>query len=413
MNATSKTGAAADERPVRFRVAREQKLSWKEVFHSHRTDPLKNLPQTSRRYQFFWARNAIYHSLAALGISPGEDVLVPSYICRAAVEPIEAYGARPVFYAIQRDCMPDCSDLEAKISPSTRAVLAVHYFGFPCGIERIRDICDRHKLFLIEDCAHVLKGEADGRPLGSIGDASMFSWRKFFPLYDGADLVLNHSAREFSVKPRREPLLLTVRIAKNLIEDLLPIHSSPTPGTEDADGMSSTAASKSSAEAGRKASNLHALDRTSDSFDLEMANFPMTRLSRWLFSHFDLAGIVAARRNNFSYIRNELSAIDGVRPLFGDLPDGVCPWVFPFLFGEMTNGHTALRELGIPAVTWGGVRHNGITPQEFPAADFLYESLVFLPVHQDLSTSDLTLIVDAVRAVRERTRAVVGAVQFT
>src|SRR5437867_7872968 len=99
MNPPSQPVAAATERPLNFRVAREQKLSWKEVFHSHRMDPLKNLPRTSHRYQFFWARNAIYHSLAALGISPGEDVLVPSYICRAAVEPIEAYGARPVFYS--------------------------------------------------------------------------------------------------------------------------------------------------------------------------------------------------------------------------------------------------------------------------------------------------------------------------
>jgi len=115
-------------------------------------------------------------------------VLVPAYICASAVEPIEAFGAKVVFYEVGRDCLPDVSDLEAKIDDRTRAVLAVHYFGFPCGIRQIRKICDRHGLSLIEDCAHVLRGEDGGQPLGTFGEASVFSWRKFLPLYDGGEL---------------------------------------------------------------------------------------------------------------------------------------------------------------------------------------------------------------------------------
>src|SRR5580700_2347525 len=142
-----------------FLIPKEHLPSWQDFARRPRTVRLAGIAPASRHYLFFWARNAIYHSLRALNIHPGEKVLVPAYICAAAVEPIEAYGAKAVFYGIERNCVPDFTDLEARIDGGTRAILAVHYFGFPRGIRRIREICDQHGLSLIEDCAHVLQGE--------------------------------------------------------------------------------------------------------------------------------------------------------------------------------------------------------------------------------------------------------------
>jgi dTDP-4-amino-4,6-dideoxygalactose transaminase len=81
------------------------------------------------------------------------------------------------------------------------------------------------------------------------------------------------------------------------------------------------------------------------------------------------------------------------------LATGVVPWVLPLTIGKRPDAHTALRALGIPAVTWGGVRDPRISATEFPDADFLYEHLIFLPIHQDLETTHLDLIADAVAKV--------------
>src|SRR5689334_15651529 len=82
------------------------------------------------KFSFFTARNAIYHTLRLLQIPRGSQVLVPAYICRAAVDPFLAYGAAVTFYRVNRNCEPDFEDLERKIVRETKAVMAVHYFGF-------------------------------------------------------------------------------------------------------------------------------------------------------------------------------------------------------------------------------------------------------------------------------------------
>ena len=395
-------------RSKQFEVPQEQLLSWHNFSRRSNIARLAGIPQKTRRYLFFWARNALYHSLRALDIRSGEGVLVPAYICAAAVEPIEAYGAKAVFYGVRRDCIPDFSDLEAKIDGGTRAILAVDYFGFPCGIRQIRQICDQHRLFLIEDCAHVLGGKDGGQLLGSFGEASVFSWRKFLPLYDGGELVLNRGQRELTVDWSRESFMFTARVAKNMLEEVLTevlpsalriLRFRPPPPAETA------------APPGRhpmRHDRLLHVDPNSPSFDKEMVNFPISRLSRVLLEHCALESIIAKRRGNYFYLQHQLAELKGIKLLFDDLPAAVCPWVLPLFFEGMPNGHVPLRKLGIPAVTWGGVRHPGICSAEFPAADFLYENLVFLPVHQDLRPKDLDLIIEAVKTVRENGRAGVG-----
>lgn len=362
---------------------------------------LAGIPQSSLRYLFFWARNGIYHCLGALGLRPGDGVLVPAYICAAAVQPIEAFGAKVTFYEVGRNCFPDFSDLEAKIDGRTRAVLGVRYFGFPSGIREIRKICDRHGLYLIEDCAHVLQGEDEGKPQGTFGEASVFSWRKFLPVYDGGELILNRWEHELKVDWHREELLFTLRVAKNMLERALP----ETLGTALA-GMrlrqaSSPEPAGSSDSVPAPTGRLLQVHPNSNSFDERMVNFPISRVSRVLLKHCLLNRIIAKRRANYSYLLQQVSHLQWVRPLFENLPVGVCPWVCPIFFADMPNGQFPLRKRGIPAASWGGVRPPSISSSEFPSADFLYENLVFLPIHQNLLTSDLDHIIDAVKAVRE------------
>jgi perosamine synthetase len=350
----------------------------------------------SKRIFPFWARNAIFHGLRFLDVSPGDRVLAPSYICRAAIEPIVASGATVDFYRVRGNCLVDVEDVASRITSATKALLAVHYFGFPQDIEPLQALCRKNGLALIEDCAHVLEGHTAGRPLGSFGDVSVFSWRKFLPVYDGADLVLNRASRDANVAWEDEHWLFTVKVAKNLLEDAL--------------GYSVGRSLRRLLNWGRtlpsSGAEAQVLPLTvtcgSDAFDPRLINWSMSRLSRWVKSHSDIPAIVDARRLHYQYLGERLKDIDGIELLHPTLPDGVCPWVLPVTFDGMTDAHVSLRREGIPAVTWGGVRPVAPQPGVFCEADWLYERLVFLPVHQSLSTFDLDLIIESVGKVCSR-----------
>ncbi len=356
-------------------------------------------PESGHSHQFFWARNAIYHCLAALGIPRGAHVLLPAYLCRAAVEPFEAFGAEVEFYGIGRDCYPDFSEIESRINSRTKALLAVHYFGFPQRIREFRAICDRHRLALIEDCAHVLQNQFHGQCLGSFGDASVFSWRKFLPIYDGGELWLRQPSVSCNVAWSAETPLFTLKVAKSLLDRSLENSSSLVAKRTSALVESLNAFAKRLKNAGSTTvgAPLFALDSEESDFDPALLNQPMSRLSRWLKKHSDIAAIIATRRQNFQFLRDHLQSIPGVTLLRAELPEEGCPWVLPVFFDSVVDAHLRLQERGVPAVNWAGVRPPALPRGMFADVDFLYENLIFLPIHQNLTGVALETIVDAVR----------------
>ncbi len=129
---------------------------------------------------------ALHLSLKALGICPGDEVLVPSYTFVASVNAILYQGATPVFVDIAgpHDLNLCIEDLEAKITPRTAAILPVHVAGYAADMVRIMAIADQNGLSVIEDACHSIGaayqppagGTYSGRKLGTIGDAGCFSF---------------------------------------------------------------------------------------------------------------------------------------------------------------------------------------------------------------------------------------------
>jgi perosamine synthetase len=393
-----KVTARADD-PVRFRVLKDPVLSWD--FLRITSGDLEFNGAVGRRgfrYLPFWARSGIYHALGALRIPQGATVLAPAYICRSAVEPIEAHGSKVEFYDVGLDCRPNFVDLESKITTRTRAILAVHYFGFPQDVAHIKEICDRNELALIEDCAHVLTGSIGGKPLGSFGDVSIFSWRKFLPVYDGGELVFNRDSA-YEIKFHKETWLFTLKEAKSLME--MKSSQSGHPFISALSGSASVAkkiwdrlcasAGDSRADTGVNTSTLE--------FDERAVFMQMSRISEWVLAHSNIGAVIHKRRKNYLYLKNKLSCVSGVASLYPDLPEGICPWIYPLFFDGIQDAHLVLRQLGIPAVTWGGVRPSKVNTGVFPTADFLYDNLIFLPLHQNLQQKDLDIIVGTVKQV--------------
>ncbi len=136
---------------------------------------------------------ALHLALIGLGIGRGDEVIVPSLTFAATANAVLYTGAKPVFADISALDNPlvDPGDIEAKISRNTRAIIVMHYAGYPCDMERIEALARKRGLFVIEDAAHAVGSYYAGRMCGSIGDVGCFSFfaNKNLPVGEGGMLV--------------------------------------------------------------------------------------------------------------------------------------------------------------------------------------------------------------------------------
>jgi dTDP-4-amino-4,6-dideoxygalactose transaminase len=116
-------------------------------------------------------------ALRACGIGPGDEVITPAMSFVATANVIVRVGARPVFVDIDLDTRNvDLDQVEAAITPRTRALMPVHFSGLPVDMDRTLAIAKRHGLRVIEDAAHAIGTEWKGRRIGSFGDMAVFSF---------------------------------------------------------------------------------------------------------------------------------------------------------------------------------------------------------------------------------------------
>jgi dTDP-4-amino-4,6-dideoxygalactose transaminase len=135
--------------------------------------------------------SAIWVLLSALGIGPGDEVIVPGFTFVASMSAIVYAGAKPVLAEVDDTFNLDPKDVEARITSKTKAILAVHMLGAPCDLDALGEIATRHGLLLIEDAAQAFGGSYHGRRLGSIGVGGAYSFNlyKTITCGDGGMLV--------------------------------------------------------------------------------------------------------------------------------------------------------------------------------------------------------------------------------
>ncbi len=121
---------------------------------------------------------ALHIAVLAAGVKPGDEVIVPSLTFIADLNAVRVSGAEAVLADItsKSDWSMDPADIERKINKKTKAVMIVHYAGYACDMDAIVAVCKKHKLPLIEDCAHAPGGEYKGRKLGTFGELSAWSF---------------------------------------------------------------------------------------------------------------------------------------------------------------------------------------------------------------------------------------------
>jgi dTDP-4-amino-4,6-dideoxygalactose transaminase len=139
---------------------------------------------------------ALHLAVLAAGCGSGDEVVLPSLNFVAAANAIAHTGATPVFCDVSGvdDLNLDVADLEAAVGPRTKAIVVLHYGGFPCDMEAVGKIADRHGLLVIEDAAHAPGAMWRGRSCGSLGLIGCFSFfsNKNMPVGEGGMVVTDH-----------------------------------------------------------------------------------------------------------------------------------------------------------------------------------------------------------------------------
>jgi len=140
---------------------------------------------------------ALETSIPILGLKPDDEVIMPAFEHCSVANAFASHGIKIVWCDIREDTKNiDESLIEKLITNRTKAIIAVHYAGIPCEIEKISKICKKHNLFLIEDAAQSIGSKFNQKPIGSFGDIAVLSFHETKNIHcgEGGALLINNPA---------------------------------------------------------------------------------------------------------------------------------------------------------------------------------------------------------------------------
>ena len=137
---------------------------------------------------------ALVSALVAMGVGPGDEVIVPAYTYIASAMAVVAAGAIPVIAEVDETLTLDVEDTEKKITTRTKAIMPVHIQGFPCDMDGIMALAKKYNLLVVEDACQADGGSYHGRRLGTIGETGAFSFNyfKLITTGEGGAMVTNN-----------------------------------------------------------------------------------------------------------------------------------------------------------------------------------------------------------------------------
>jgi perosamine synthetase len=147
---------------------------------------------------------ALHAAMHAIGIGPGDEVIVPTITFAATANSVTFEGGTPVFADVDPDTLLLAPEsVEEKVSPDTKAIVGVDYMGQPCRYDALRDIADAHDLVLLDDACHATGGSYKGRPVGSLADLNTFSLHPVKNMTTGEGGMITTDNADWAEKMRR------------------------------------------------------------------------------------------------------------------------------------------------------------------------------------------------------------------
>lgn len=319
-----------------------------------------------------------------------QNVLVPAYLPDAVVEPIHELGLDSRYYAVEPTFAPDFVDLERRLDDDTVAVVSVNYFGFPQpGLDELMAIVDDYDCYHIDDNAHAPLSVDHGTLLGTRGDLGITSLWKLLPIPNGAILYCNEDAIADQFEPSS---LAGIRdridtadcqyILKSVVRELL---DTAPPVRHSFDALLARR---------RSSSSTPAVGTPADRY--EAWKTPMSKLSSYVVDDVDPAAIRSVRRENYRTWQRLLVGYDEFDPVFGSLPEGICPQAFPVRASQPHAFIDELERCGVDGVhTWPRLSQAVLDEPAYETATQLSREIITLPVHQHVDAT-------AIEAVGER-----------
>lgn len=338
----------------------------------------------------YLGRNAVWRAVKRLGLV-GREVLMPAYHHGVEVSALIDAGAIPKFVRVDASLRLDLEDAERQLGPATRALYVIHYAGFPQPIAPIRELCRRHSLLLIEDCALATFSRDGEVPLGSSGDAAIFCFYKTAPVVHGGALLVQDDDGPAD---------------GGLVMDAPPM----LPAISHTAGSVFVSAER---RLGRPGAVLRQFARGltnvlvqraweqdvpvgTQTFDRNVVSLGMSPVAEWVLRRVDADEIVRRRRANWLTLHRELAKTG--RAVWNELPDGVCPLFYGIRVRDKDRALRELRARGIEAIDFWRFHHPAVEASQFPEVDALRREVVELPCHQDLTPEALARVVSAARA---------------
>jgi perosamine synthetase len=346
---------------------------------------------------YYFGRNAIY-DLALMWNLAEQEVLFPTYCEGIELEALLSAGVRLRFYPVHGRMRIDPEEVTSLVGPNTRAVYLIHYLGFPGPVKEIAEVCRARNVLLIEDCALALLSQLEDKPIGSFGDAAIFSVHKTLPTPNGGALVLRSNEFSQSQRTTRPPLSSTLAYLSSSIRVHLGLRNNAW--TQFVSKMIRSLGTVGAHTLGTEPVPLGAYH-----FDRSKANLGMSQLSHLIISSQQFSSIVTKRRRNYLQLLERLRSISP--PTFDQLPNGVCPFFYPL---EVENNQAVLQKLqarGVGAFSFWSQDHPMLPRGQYPEVDKLRRTIIYLPCHQDLSPPVIARLADEVcEAVRDSTYCV-------
>ena len=304
-------------------------------------------------------REAIYLILNSIGISKDEKLLLPSYLCQSILDPLIKKSVKFLFYKVKENLEIDIYDIQKRIDDKTKAILIIHYFGFPQPLLELKKL--GKKLTIIEDTTHSFLSFVDGRSSGSIGDISFASFRKMLPVPDGAMVCFNNKNISIPRISNQDSMHLNYKERREL-------------------GLYRRGAFINT---GKKIHNKISQNHFKSSEELLQKIFihpcKMSNDSEELLKRLNIKDIINRRRKNFLFMLEE--NYNGMKPLYTDLPSGICPLGFPILDDdrEALKGHLIKNRI-YPPIHWN--LPSSISKKHYKTAWDISNKILTIPIDQ-------------------------------
>ena len=322
-------------------------------------------------------------------LTAGDEILMPAYNCGSEIDPFVRYGLDVVFYRVDQKATIDFEDIMRRMTRRTKVVYMTLYFGWPQDIKALSEYCRKNKIYLIEDCALSLFSNPARHPIGVLGDAAIYSLPKTLPVPDGGVLTISQDL--LPETPAQRPPI------GGIFNEFLPLIKRTVLRICDKIGLYSYLPKRliQSRRCSTALTTPAGLPEIPQSYyyDRNIQNMTASAITRYILKHTCLESVVQQRRTNYTILYEAIKDSTLFKPLYSEIPEGVCPLYLPVLVENRKAACDYLNHKGILAIQWWSGFHRAFDWADFPEARYLKEHLLALPIHQQLTAKDMEYMV--------------------